>query len=50
MDNDLEMVCEECGLCYQIIWGNDGQDRPIYFCPRCGSSTKANEVDDDSNP
>jgi rRNA maturation endonuclease Nob1 len=32
-----EIVCNECGLRYEVVWSNDGQEAPTDFCPRCGS-------------
>ena len=37
LEEDKEIVCQDCGLRYQVIWSNDGDEPPCNYCPRCGS-------------
>ncbi len=37
IEEDKEIVCQDCGLRYQVIWSNDGDEPPCNYCPRCGS-------------
>ena len=45
----LEIVCKECGLRYEVIWHNDGQEAPCEFCPRCGSTLLQLPKEDDDD-
>jgi hypothetical protein len=30
------LICNTCGLHYEVIWNNDGDEPPTNYCPRCG--------------
>lgn len=41
------LICKDCGLQYDVIWNNDGQEPPCEYCPRCGSDDLEEEKDNE---